>query len=283
MKTVFSDNSQIAHLFAYLSQYEARNSANNFYFRNKSIFSYGSHFCIAKHIQNSKGEKALLFTKQSYSNTTSKHIAIVRQATSHLNKIYCISPEYSHGENFERWLNLVESEASNLLKAKKPEKYLLNISRLESEIVTYSKFFEIEIPEKLKEALSIKDKSNFLAYQDKKELFEKQEKERQQKERIAKHKKSLKDWLNGKTHILYNKVDFDYLRLNGDNVETSQGVKIPLNDAKAFYLGIKENRIIEGQHILGFSVLKIDKKSIQIGCHDFKIKYLLDFGAKLFN
>ena len=282
MKTVFSGNSQIAHLFAYLSQYEARNSANNFYFRDKSIFSYGHHFCIAKHIQNSKGEKAILFTKRSYSNTTAKHIQIVRGATSHLNKIYCISPDYSHLENFEGWINLVEIQARNLLTAKKPEKYLSIISQLESEVLIYANFFEVEIPEKLKEALSIKDKSNYLEYKGKKELFEKQEKERQQKERKERHKKALKEWLNGKTYIIYNKVDFDYLRLNGENVETSQGVKIPLNDAKAFYLGIKENRIKEGQHILNFSVLKIDKKSIQIGCHDFKIKYLLDFGAKLF-
>ena len=66
MKKVFTDISHIAHLWANQLQDEARNSGSgNFYFDGDVIYSYGSHFPIAKHVVNAKGEKAVLFTTDS--------------------------------------------------------------------------------------------------------------------------------------------------------------------------------------------------------------------------
>ena len=142
MKKVFTDRSQIAHLWANQHQQEARNSNNSFYFYGNTIYSYGSHFAIAKHISNGN-ESATLFTTRSYSNTTAKHINITRQAARHKNLIFCPYPNGSHTENFTRWYNEAKQQADKLPTARKPEKYLSEIQYISHRVETYCRFFEI--------------------------------------------------------------------------------------------------------------------------------------------
>jgi hypothetical protein len=71
-KHVYPTN-EIAHLWAHQSKPDARNPQSNFYFRGDTIYSYGSHFPIARHIEHD-GKKAVLFTSRTYSNTTAKHV-----------------------------------------------------------------------------------------------------------------------------------------------------------------------------------------------------------------
>lgn len=99
MKTVFSDISTVAHLWANKAQGEARNSGN-FFFSGDTIYSYGYHFPIAKHMAGSQGENGVLFTERTYSNTTATHIQVVRQAANHLNIIYCFNPDASNEANY---------------------------------------------------------------------------------------------------------------------------------------------------------------------------------------
>ena len=47
-------------------------SGNNFYFDGDTIYSYGSHFPIARHVETKRG-RAVLFTTRDYSVTTSGH------------------------------------------------------------------------------------------------------------------------------------------------------------------------------------------------------------------
>jgi hypothetical protein len=171
MKTVFTDLSKIAHIWANQLQNNAKNSSSNFFFSGKIIYSYGHHFPIAKHVENDNGVKAILFTEQSYSHTTSKHISIVRQAASHLNRIYCYSPDYTHTDNFNSWLKQVERIAANLTKAKKPEIYLNQIAEISTKVNAYSSFFAIAIPEELQIALSIQNKDEYFAFAAKKEAL----------------------------------------------------------------------------------------------------------------
>jgi hypothetical protein len=84
VKYVFQDNDKIAHLWVghNLSgngQSEARNPQRNFYFSDDTIYSYGSHFPIARFVRNGK-KQAIQFTTRGYSPTTSGHISTVRGA-----------------------------------------------------------------------------------------------------------------------------------------------------------------------------------------------------------
>ena len=57
-KHVF-DTGEIPHLWAHRTQDEARNRQGNLYFTGNTIYSYGSHFPIARHVV-SEGERAVL-------------------------------------------------------------------------------------------------------------------------------------------------------------------------------------------------------------------------------
>ena len=82
-KTVYPVD-MVAHLWAHKRQDSARNPGRNFYFSGDTIYSYGSHFPIAHHVENKRGESAVLLTTRSYSVTTSGHTWTVQRACEHL-------------------------------------------------------------------------------------------------------------------------------------------------------------------------------------------------------
>ena len=73
----------VAHLWANRTQDYARNPGHNFYFSGETIYSYGSHFPIARHVESKRG-RAVLFTTRSYSATTAGHKCTVAGACRHL-------------------------------------------------------------------------------------------------------------------------------------------------------------------------------------------------------
>lgn len=279
MKKVFT-NSELAHVYAQQSQDEGRNSNGSFYFRGKTLYSYGSHFPICKFVTNDKGENALLFTERTYSNTTAKQISLTRNATNQFNKVYCNNPDNTHADNFKAWTVEANQSANKLAKAKKPFIYLNELGYISNKSNVYASFFSIEIPENLSNILSIKDKSHYIEYAQKQnELYV--EKMRAQKlAEKKKFKESFKKWQNFEIPYLYGRAEYDFLRLNNDRIDTTQGVQIPVEIAKKLYNKIVDNTIKVGEKILNFEVSSVGNE-IKIGCHTFKKSYLLQFGSKI--
>lgn len=77
MKTVFS-NQELFHIYASGAQNHGRSANGNVYFENGVLYSYGKHFPIAL-----KYRGKYLFTNDSYSVTTSKHVSQARSALRH--------------------------------------------------------------------------------------------------------------------------------------------------------------------------------------------------------
>jgi hypothetical protein len=280
MRNIFT-NSELAHTYANQSQQRGRTSSGSFYFEGKTIYSYGQHFPIANIVTNDKGEEVMLFTYRRYSNTTAKQISIVRSATRQYKKIYCHTPKGSHLNNFDSWLRLAELEGEKLKKAKKPELYLNELNRLNKEVLEYAQFFTLEIPQKLKEVLLIKDKNEYLQYESKAAEFAKIEKAKKEKEQKKKFKEDIKKWFNLETSRLYTNYKYDFLRINENRIETTQAVQIPLELGKRLYQSIKNQSLKVGDKVLNYSVNQVGKE-IKIGCHTFSRSYLLKFGTQLF-
>lgn len=279
MKTVFN-NSELAHIYANQTQQRGRNSSSTFYFEGKTIYSYGGHFPIAKIITNEQGNEAMLFTYRAYSNTTGKQISIVRSATRQWKKIYCHTPSLNHSSNFASWLQLAEHEATKLIKAKKPELYLNELSRLNSQVIEYAQFFDLEIPLTLTAVLSIKDKSENLEYMSKRAILIEEEMKKAEKIKKQNFKEQLKKWFNFETGRIYGGFNLDFLRVNENRVETTQAVQIPLEIAKRLHNKIKSNSLQVGESVLNYKVNEVGN-IIKIGCHTFTKAYLLNFGSKL--
>jgi hypothetical protein len=283
MKKVFSDQSKVAHLWANKEQDYATNQGRSFFFRNETIYSYGSHFPIAKHVQDQAGNDYILFTERGYSNTTSKHISITRGACRNSEIVFCCNPDNGHESNFKYWFDEIEAEINKLAKARKPEIYLNNIENVATKVKRYSQYTGAVIPENLIEAMKITDKDQYAGYQETRIEQAKQAQKKAEQDLKKRHAEDLEKWLNFETHRLYINDGADYLRVNPENdrVETTQAVHIPNEIAKRLWLSIKQNTLKVGDKILNYSVNEAGK-NVKIGCHTFKRSYLLQFGANLY-
>lgn len=290
MKMVFSDISTVAHMWANKQQDSARYSGGNFYYEGNTIYSYGSHFPIARHIEHNN-KKAVLLTLMTYSNTTAKHVSVVKQACHHLNVIYCMYPEANrHADNFSAWQSIAETTVSHLKTARKPEKYLNELNYITGQVNRYAEFFEVPIPDALKEVLSICTKEQYTEYQTKQAAQLEAERKRQERKDKVEHKKALAKWEAGETTRLYKRDGYDYLRPVGygptAGVETSQGVTIPIAISEKFWERIKDNSLKVGDTITDQYKHKYEVSEvgdvIRIGCHTFKRSCILKFGNKLF-
>lgn len=69
---------QVAHAWAH--QTGRHRKGFNMFYDGETIYSYGYHFPIAKHVTAPNGERVVLFTTDGHSISTAKHKTIVRRA-----------------------------------------------------------------------------------------------------------------------------------------------------------------------------------------------------------
>lgn len=88
-RTVFPSQ-ELYHVWAHQRAPRGWASGQNVYFEGPTIYSYGSHFPMARLLfkRGKVGPVAVLITTRSYSNTTSGHQSDVRRAVSHLKRFY---------------------------------------------------------------------------------------------------------------------------------------------------------------------------------------------------
>lgn len=283
------DKHSVAHLWANKHQDDARTPSGNLYFNSQGIFSYGSHFLIAKHVENSAGERAILMTKRNYSNTTNAQINIVKSAARHIKQILVPNPDESQSDNFEKWYTEIRHIADRLANARKPEKYVLQIEYVINEVKAYAGFFSCEVPEYLLAAGEIKDNAQYTEVLKKETERRKIQEEKEQKERVRMLKIRLKEWRAFKTSYIKIYGSYDFLRFNkaSNRVETSQRVEIPAEIAKTFYKVVLETIANGGckdcdmMLMERYEVKEINKDFIKVGCHNITIKEIKSFTKKL--
>lgn len=292
------DAANVAHLWANQIQSDARTPNSNFYFNGDTLYSYGSHFVVAKHVTNESGANAVLFSTRTYSNTTSTQQGIARYAASHLNKIFVPDAGEGQTHNFNKWLNSIKEIAAKLQRARKPEIHIQAIQSLYNEAKIYAAFFGYEIPTELQTAGEITTYDQYQALteveriaKEKREAEQLIKKTESDKKAIAQFKKDLREWrkFTGRSaHYLRrpnvyfptNEVTTDYLRFNADKnrVETSQRVEIPAEIAKRFYKVVLETIERGGctdcnmMFMEHYRVTEINKDFIRVGCHKIEIK-----------
>lgn len=150
-KQVFNTD-EIPHLWMHKTQASARNAQGNVYFENETIYSYGSHFPIAKHVTNAKGKACILFTTDGYGNTTAKHISAVRSAIPDTAIVFNVSAVASwrgidHASNLQGYVGSINSKVSKAIKARTNTEYLLNSATVKrNELKAYCKFFALKMP-----------------------------------------------------------------------------------------------------------------------------------------
>ena len=265
MKQVFNNN-EVAHVWAQGSQDAGRNSQGNFYFNRGTIYSYGSHFPIATMEGNT-----VFFTLKSYSNTTAKHIGMVRRAISHKEIIFCndVPVKYgsekplksqlntsTHENNLKYWKGKITALFAELgnKKNRNTESRVNDIQANIAQLKTYCLYFGLPIKDKeLKNLLEIAEKSDFIELARQAGAKDAENKAKKMKQAAKAYEQYLNLWrafdetglqdMPAKTKELCNfyvnsQQSFTRLRLNtGQNrLETSKGGQIPVEGAKPAYI-----------------------------------------------
>ena len=288
MKKVFSNTSEVVHVFAQQTQSEGRNQSGSIYFRDNKIYSYGSHYLLGEFIN----DETIIINDYGYSVTTTKHINELRNATRQYNVFFTSLIDVKNVEI------VIEANLKCLAKSRKGEIYIDIINKLEKGLtkwVDYCKENKIK-KEHFYKYNYIVNKSDYKYKKIVKianslltpEAIEKI-KAKGKKESIkqkAKDKKELKnkiDKFNTYKIGRFKIGEFDYLRLseNGEFVETSQSIRIEKSEAKNLYFAIKNKIDIRGQKIGYYTINKIDNKALTVGCHKICIKSVEKVGQIL--
>lgn len=277
MRTVFSNNSEVAHVWAQRTHFNGRTQNGNLFFNGGKIYSYGLHYLLGEFISNENNDVAVIINTDYYSSTTAKHSSLAWGATSQYTQF---KKKYTDEKRVISILNGLEAK---LLRARKP---LIYISEAQKVIIEYSEYLKFMhgravLPESVQKAyLPFQlDDEELKALQDKDEERRKKEAQRQRE----KLKLDIKAFMEYEMNYLNSyKISEAYVRISkcGNFVETSKGVKVPVREAKILY-----NKIVRGEDIKGFKIDHYTVISIngclKIGCHNINLENMHEVGKQL--
>jgi predicted DNA-binding protein (UPF0278 family) len=291
MRKVLKNHSEVAHFWA--NQVQAQGKGSNMFYENGTIYSYGYHFPIARHI----GNNVILFTTRNYSISTSKHISYTKQAIpGYNNVIYADDIEIRlkspsrfnktiHAKNVLSMLNTIKNNLDKSTRARSnKEFYLADASRNINNMVKYIDLFKCKsiLPYKTKKLVNeILNGNQYCLL----ELAEKERKALKQKQALLKKKalKDLKKWRNGEIYDLPFGLNKRYLRLVNNEVETSGHIKISAELFLEYYKRLKSGFDLTGLKISHYRIDKQTEKSLKIGCHSIDIDEIENIARLLIN
>ena len=276
-------NRELPHLWAHQSQDEARNSTSSLYFEGPTIYSYGSHFPIARHVTNERGERAVLFTTAHHSVTTSGHCSAVASAippnvpvfhVPHLRSSWDELPD--HADNVESYVRRISELLGKAKRARvNRDWHQREALALREQLRGYVAFFDL---------IAALPESNEL---DELEAWirEHEAEERQRREEAARiaervrrrdQAEQIQRFLAGDPYASYVAGVSPMLRVVGDEVETSLGARFPRAHAIRGLAFVRKVRA-SGQeyvrnghtiHLGNYVIDRIDSDgSVHAGCH----------------
>jgi len=290
MKTKFS-NSELPHIWIHEQQESGKGS--NMFFENKTIYSYGYHFPIARIINNDKG-KAVLWNDKSYSSSTSKHQSYVSRSIPSDMLVFSVHDLVSQnaGNLSEVWIKcqITEYEKQIVELSNKAKRARKNKTRIERSMISkmeecnqFCDYFGIDY--RIDEN---KIKTLRLAIEENLKLQKEQEKIQEAK-RQEELKEKIDLWKQGEINSLPY-CEKTFLRIKNDNIETSKGINVPVTHAKLLYalvLKVMESSIEwikNGKtfHIGQYSVDRIETNgTIHAGCHVIEFDEINRIGMML--
>jgi hypothetical protein len=251
--------------------------ASNMFSRGDAIYSYGTHYCIARFVRDNTGEEVLLLNPETYSNTTSKHKSHLTDALpKYFTMFYVPNAALDYEATMKYYIDLIQSNAIASIRARqRKEWYLLQVERYktvamefhtrfgkrqltneEIEMLTAKLMKPEEISKRVKEA-----EAKATAIAEAKRLKDKAE-------QIKKDKANLKLWLKNEKNCLFYNLSETYLRYNETRqvVETSKCAQMDIDKAKTLFYLISKTKEIKEREYENYRIAWNNNK-LQIGCH----------------
>jgi hypothetical protein len=292
---------EVPHLWYHKTQDSARTSNGNLYFEGDTIYSYGSHFPIARHVSSGK-QDAVLFTTRTYSVTTSGHCSAVRSAIPsdavifHVPELSYIGQDYKNSEANEHKTNIADYlkriETAIVTSARARSSWSKQGSHTDAvnllaELKAYGKFFRLRLPKlpgvpalDSKQMQAIRDREARTA------ACKAEETRKAREEAVKREAEKIERWRAGENvGCLYNVPVMLRIRTFGADesvqhavamVETSRGAQVPVSHA---IRGLRFVRAVVAKgeayqrnghtlHLGHYAIDRIDADgTLHAGCH----------------
>lgn len=267
MKTVFSNNSQLAHAWANQLQNFGRGSS--MYFEGNIIYSYGSHYQIAQVIASPNCTKVYFVNSNGYSNSTAKHTNHVVNAIPDYFPLFKV-PFKNNKFNVEDLPLIIDNM---MLKGKNHLTDQINARSYFGHFAAASQLFEdVDLICELFDLPKPKLPDNYLDAQIKAQHLRETQSIREEKKAAKELQKSLElltKWLNHEYNgTLYNIPV--HLRISNDGklIETTKGAKVQMSEALRLLSKLRNGEDVNGYKIDGFTVIENNSDRVKIGCHE---------------
>ena len=277
-------NREIPHLWAHQSQDEARNSTGSLYFEGPTIYSYGSHFPIARHVTNVRGEKAVLFTTAHHSVTTSGHCSAVAGAippnvpvfrVPHLQNSW--GELSDHADNVESYVRRISELLGKAKRARTNREWLEREAlALREQLRGYLAFFD-QVAVTPPESGELDTLAAWIREHEREERQRREEAARVAEEvRRRDQAEQIQRFLAGDPHASYIPGVSPMLRVVGDEVETSLGARFPVEHAirgLALVRGVRASgrEYVRNGHAIHLGNYVVDRiepnGTVHAGCH----------------
>jgi hypothetical protein len=279
MKTVF-DNDMVAHVWANRSQARGRSSNGHLYFEGDTIYSYGRHFPIARHVDG-----VVLFTIKGYSPTTECHKSRVLSACSHKQVFHVTDLTTGRKEHLADYKARIADAIRACVKARTNKPWRLQqLQELVSEANQYAENFDLKtrfaLPneqELIEECRKIDARNKAReARRARKLQKQREEREARQREYFAKQEQLLEEWVDGERDSCPYEYGFKIrLRIKGNELQTSRGASVPLDHAVKCFRVLKQLRergetYQRNGHTIHLGHFALDSFSdgiVRAGCH----------------
>jgi hypothetical protein len=272
MKTKYSSNRELIHIWAHDSSPEIMKQANSVTCHNDILYSYST--AIGQIVNND----TVIYNTASYSNTTSKHQGLMRSATSHYpNQIHLDIYQYDMNHlifgqsSFNQLvLNPNMNKASELLvlasrSKKHKDMYNMQAISIFDNLRRYAILFNLEcqlpnVDDLTESAIKADKEAKARAKVRKAELIKEQA-------------EALINWRAG--HDVRNHFELTALRIKDDEIQTTRGARIPLEHAVKFWglikswheKGVSYVKDHHSIHLGNYSVNRFENDVLTVGCH----------------
>ena len=227
-----------------------------------------------------------------------------------MEKVYCydINPYYTQGNtehqrNIARWIANIENNITKLQTARKPENYIEVIRGEIKQLNTYTQYFNVELSAEQKNLISIGDSDGFKELAHKRQKAKKAElkrieelgkpiylayneawRENREGDFIASLSDRKKADANKYVKTIGDKEP-TLLRVNGNELETSKGIKMPIEVANRFYKWWLSKCAAPcadcGYKMLNYDVKRANKDELVVGCHNISAEEIQLIATKL--
>lgn len=273
MKKVFGSHSEVAHIWA--QQNQAEGKASRVFFEGPTIYSYGHHFPMARFVD----KNTVFLTTKGYSVSTSKHMGYVRHSLSGEN-VFLVRDVMAtdQRENVSAMMKDLEALRAQAIRARTHKEFLQgNVISGITHLREFIKRFPVKMTGSEKERLEM-----FLTIDPfSPEMVEKIKAAEREKARLnaleikrleKENAEKIREWQTGqRLDVPSYGLSRVYLRVQGDDVQTSKGARIPLPIAHRLWDRIKSGENVGGMDLGHYSVDMFDGKELKAGCHTIEL------------